>query len=327
MMRANGVLVWGIDSDYADSDGDDNFLDDIKDDKPTRAAYEVDFSTLSDAQLRAAQKDQIEELRNVLGLSSEQTAILLRFFKWQKEKLLDKWMDSQESVLDEAGLGEGTAIEPKLEVVKGFCCDICCDDEDGLKTYAMRKCGHRFCAGCYQQYLESKVKTEGEAARIQCPEDGCKKIVDSKTVQLLVGKDVWERYESSPSNLLPKMITNCFLSWWFSYNELLVRTYVDDKPNLRWCPAPNCEYAVDCKVRQTELHKIIPTVTCQCNLRFCFGCGLPDHQPCPCALVKKWLKKCEDDSETANWISAHTKECPKCVSTIEKNGGCNHMTW
>lgn len=51
-----------------------------------------------------------------------------------------------------------------------------------------------------------------------------------------------------------------------------------------------------------------------------------DHRPAPCSLVKRWMKKCEDDSETANWISANTKECPKCGSTIEKNGGCNHMT-
>lgn len=29
--------------------------------------------------------------------------------------------------------------------------------------------------------------------------------------------------------------------------------------------------------------------------------------------------------QTSNWISANTKECPKCHSTIEKNGGCNHM--
>ncbi|KAJ8454835.1 hypothetical protein ONZ51_g12797 [Trametes cubensis] len=39
-----------------------------------------------------------------------------------------------------------------------------------------------------------------------------------------------------------------------------------------------------------------------------------------------WLKKCQDDSETANWIKSNTKECSKCQSTIEKNGGCNHMT-
>ena len=107
---------------------------------------------------------------------------------------------------------------------------------------------------------------------------------------------------------------------------LLTRTYVDDMEKLKWCPAPNCEYAVECGVKQRDLPKIVPTVECACHHRFCFGCSLNDHQPAPCSLVKKWLKKCEDDSETANWISANTKECPKCQSGIEKNGGCNHMT-
>ena len=31
-------------------------------------------------------------------------------------------------------------------------------------------------------------------------------------------------------------------------------------------------------------------------------------------------------SETANWILANTKKCPKCYTRIEKNQGCNHMT-
>ncbi|KAF5113093.1 hypothetical protein DV495_001939 [Geotrichum candidum] len=51
-----------------------------------------------------------------------------------------------------------------------------------------------------------------------------------------------------------------------------------------------------------------------------------DHMPATCKIAKAWLKKCQDDSETANWISANTKECAKCHSTIEKSGGCNHMT-
>lgn len=101
---------------------------------------------------------------------------------------------------------------------------------------------------------------------------------------------------------------------------------MDDLEHLKWCPAPECIYAIDCKVKQRDLNRVVPTVRCNCNHSFCFGCALSDHQPAPCPLVKKWLKKCEDDSETANWISANTKECPKCVSTIEKNGGCNHMT-
>jgi ariadne-1 len=83
---------------------------------------------------------------------------------------------------------------------------------------------------------------------------------------------------------------------------------------------------VECKIKERDLDRIVPTVECRCKNAFCFGCTLDDHLPTPCPLVRKWLKKCEDDSETANWISANTKECPKCHSTIEKNGGCNHMT-
>ena len=58
---------------------------------------------------------------------------------------------------------------------------------------------------------------------------------------------------------------------------------------------------------------------------FYSSCGMPSHLPAICSVSKLWVKKCADDSETANWISANTKECPKCHSTIEKNGGCNHM--
>jgi len=43
-------------------------------------------------------------------------------------------------------------------------------------------------------------------------------------------------------------------------------------------------------------------------------------------MIGKWVKKCSDDSETCNWISTNTKDCPKCQANIEKNGGCNHMT-
>ena len=38
------------------------------------------------------------------------------------------------------------------------------------------------------------------------------------------------------------------------------------------------------------------------------------------------MVKCRDDSETYNWLMSNTKACPKCATSIEKNGGCNHMT-
>lgn len=101
-------------------------------------------------------------------------------------------MDDSDKVLEEAGLGPASSRTPKTEVVPGFMCDICCEEGDDLQTYAMR-CGHRFCVDCYRHYLEHKIKQEGEAARIQCPQDKCHLILDSKSLDLLVTDDLKDR--------------------------------------------------------------------------------------------------------------------------------------
>ena len=290
-------------SDFGNEDLDAGFNYDSKDIlKPARKPYEVESTVLNPQEIKAQQSGEIDEVAAILGLPPEQTAILLRYMRWNKEKLIGLYIERPDKTLEDAGLGPSFSDSPTTKAVRGFTCEICYEDEPGLQTYAM-KCDHRYCVQCYCHYLSQKVKEEGEAARIECPRDGCHRIVDSKSLKLLVGNDVKDRYE-----------------------VLLTRTYVDDKDNLKWCPAPECEFAVDCTVKKRDLGRIVPTVECQCKHRFCFGCTLADHQPPPCSLVKKWLKKCEDDSETSNWISANTKECPKCNSTIEKNGGCNHMT-
>ena len=45
--------------------------------------------------------------------------------------------------------------------------------------------------------------------------------------------------------------------------------------------------------------------------------------PAACCRWKRWKVKCQDDSETKNWLTANTKACPKCGKPVEKNGGCN----
>ncbi|KAF2487272.1 hypothetical protein BDY17DRAFT_288637 [Neohortaea acidophila] len=296
---------FGADSDV---EIDDHYQDDAafetqeKDLMPKKKAFEVDYRVYSPEDIQKQQDKQVAEVSTLLEQPHEITAILLRFGRWNKERLIEKYMDNQEEVLDKAGLGQDVyKSPPRIDPPRIFTCDICC--EDGPHESFALKCGHRFCVTCYRQYLFQKIRGEGEAARIKCPGDGCNRVIDTKSLDLLVTSDLTDRY-----------------------HELLMRTYVDDKENLKWCPAPNCVYAVECGVKKRDLNKVVPTVQCDCHHSFCFGCTLADHQPCPCSLVRRWLKKCEDDSETANWISANTKECPRCHSTIEKNGGCNHMT-
>merc|ERR1719331_1111481 len=63
-----------------------------------------------------------------------------------------------------------------------------------------------------------------------------------------------------------------------------------------------------------------------CGCTFCFKCGEEAHEPSSCSELVSWVEKCQNESETANWILANTKRCPKCQTRIEKNQGCNHMS-
>jgi ariadne-1 len=302
-LGSNLQLVLYLDFDEYDDDEPDPDFGLSKDLEPKASqAYNISFKVFEPSDIEKQQAEMVNEVNMILDIPREDAAILLRYFRWNKEKLIEDYMDKPRQALEAAGLGPSTGAGPKIETIPDFMCDICCDDEPGLQSFAM-KCGHRFCVTCYRHYLSQKIRSEGEAARIQCPADGCHRIIDSRSLDLLLTHDLVDRY-----------------------HELLNRTYVEDKDVLKWCPAPDCQNAVECGVKKKDLEKVVPTVVCSCGHRFCFGCANADHQPAPCELVKRWLKKCADDSETANWISANTKECPKCNSTIEKNGGCNHMT-
>ena len=165
--------------------------------KSTKKSYEVDFRVFSPADIQSHQDKQIDEVSAILGQPSEGSAILLRHLRWNKEKLIEAYMDKPEAVLENAGLGPDAAQTPTTRVMKDFTCDICCEDTPGLETYAL-KCGHRYCVDCYRQYLAQKIKDEGEAARIQCPTSGCNRIVDAKSLDLLVAIELKARFIELP---------------------------------------------------------------------------------------------------------------------------------
>ena len=267
--------------------------------------YDVEYRCLTIDDIETAQRKEAEHIAGMFMVSTADAAVLLRHFQWNKEKLIERYMDEPDEIKREAGVLDSDSC-PRMLDMPDFTCDICfmsADDYGGLISTLSMPCGHRYCKSCYTHYVEQKVREEGESRRIQCMHEKCKLVIDEDTMSQLLSPELMHRYRI-----------------------LLDRTYVDDNPHVRWCPAPDCDMAVECAVTRKQLYTIIPTVRCNCGHAFCFGCGLDGHQPVICAVVRLWLKKCADDSETSNWIGANTKECPKCCSTIEKNGGCNHMT-
>ena len=87
------------------------------------------------------------------------------------------------------------------------------------------------------------------------------------------------------------------------YRRYLFRDYVESHYQLQLCPGADCPMVI--RVQEPRARR----VQCnRCNEVFCFKCRQMYHAPTDCATIRKWLTKRADDSETANYISAHTKD-------------------
>lgn len=253
--------------------------------EPKQKSYQVPYTSLSIENLIKRQDNQIEHVSGIIGCSLQVSATLLRYLKWNKELLIERYMDNPHILIQEAGISSNLNYIPIINITPNFCCTICYDDgNDTTQSFALQ-CEHRFCTNCYSRVLNQKIIEEGESRGLKCPGLQCKMSLGSDAIKLLVNENVFKKYD-----------------------ELLLKSYIQDNSKIRWCPAPNCDYAIECSVKDAQLSLIIPSVKCVCEYEFCFGCSLPDHMPCPCEIHRLWQKKCADDSETSNWIQANTKE-------------------
>jgi ariadne-1 len=265
--------------------------------------------------------------------------LLLRHMNWNKERLIEKYMDNPTVVSDAAGIPtevgenvrsspaparspppvrtpaviprrltrrsaaaiETAAATPKVFAQTPFVCPICCTEAPS-STLALA-CGHPFCSDCWAIYVTSKIREEGELS-VRCMATDCSLVVPDAFIEAVSEHSTFSRFQ-----------------------ELVLRHYVAHQPQLKFCPAPSCINTVKCQAAMSKasLIKVVPTVRCAGGHQFCFGCPFEsDHRPLVCNVANLWVKKCQDDSETANWIKSNTKECSKCQSTIEKNGGCKY---
>ncbi|XP_077284873.1 E3 ubiquitin-protein ligase ariadne-1 isoform X1 [Arctopsyche grandis] len=263
------------------------------------------YEVLSTDQIVQYMDNSIYDVNSVVKIPATVTRILLNHFKWDKEKLMERFYDgNQEELFSEARVinpfRKAVIIQPKLSrqnLTSGTeLCEICLVVLPSSLMTGL-ECSHRFCVSCWCEYLTTKIMQEGLGQTIGCAAPACDILVDDANVMKLV-RD-------------PKVK--------LKYQHLITNSFVECNRLLRWCPSPDCNNAV--KVQYVEPQP----VTCKCSHTFCFSCGENWHDPVKCHLLKKWIKKCDDDSETSNWIAANTKECPKCNVTIEKDGGCNHM--
>ncbi|KAG5189212.1 ubiquitin-conjugating enzyme E2-binding protein 1 [Tribonema minus] len=275
---------------------------------------------LSESDVRALMDAVVDDTAAVVSVPRGAAAALLRFFRWNQESLYDRFYADPDSVTAKVGIGgagkgmsriggaaaAAAAAPPPRGAEEGaggvaaaaaagalLRCRICCDDvEDALAL----PCAHFFCEECWGGFLRNALASGPPCVYTTCPEHKCPQIVT---------EDVFRAHLSAQELA--------------RYRDFALRSFVDTNRRLRFCPGPGC-------ARVARAPRSCTRVKCPCGECFCFKCGDEAHEPVACAELRRWREKCSNESETANWLLANTKMCPKCDTRIEKNQGCNHMT-
>lgn len=286
----------------------------------------IPYSSYDTDEVRDIQIKEATRVSNIIAVAIDQAETLLRHYKWNGDNLIEKYVDHPAKTLLEAGVGtdpENTST-PIFEspysakpASDSFLCCICFDKKvdydkehpnstQSMQTFEM-ECHHKVCLDCYRTYTKVKILDEGVSESLACPIPKCNVKLNRPAIKSLFA-------DSEPTVMM-------------KYAQYMLREYIRVMDKFTFCPAPDCDFVVECPAfKRVDPTQQVLRVKCKCGNAFCFNCNNTDHRPAPCTITSAWLQRCRDDSETANWIRANTQECPKCHSTIEKNGGCNHMS-
>jgi len=256
---------------------------------------------LDSTELLPVMKKRLREVTEVLSIPASAAAIIMREHKWMKERLFEDFLSDPERIQEKCGVRARCSAfvsgnQKGKNHVESSDCSICFDDFTPNEMFGMA-CGHEFCKGCWNGYIDGKIRDGPSCVRATCPQNGCREAITEEEV-CAVAPELSKKFE-----------------------EYQLRSFVEMNNMMRWCPGPGCT-----KVAMANSAGFIGIAECTCSKEFCIRCGEEPHAPSTCPELAKWREKCRNESETANWILANTKSCPKCNTRIEKNQGCNHMS-
>jgi len=251
--------------------------------------------------------ERITELEDLYNMCLEQLFLIARHYSWDKDTMNNKWFADSEVLKFTLGLEFDTRIprlkpqvNASLPSQHGGYCTICYEQIDMTNSFSL-SCQHTFCHPCWQDYLQTKVRSGYQGIDAACMQSGC---------NMRVGHDTFEKFlKPSPKDLE-------------TYWKWLCKSFTDNSKNVAWCPNYQCNLCCE----RTDETRMLYELKCECGTEFCFKCSKVSHMPCDCETAEQWNIKANAESENVTWIAANTKSCPGCHRNIEKNQGCNHMT-
>lgn len=185
------------------------------------------YEVLSPSEISEAMLNLISEVNTVLQIPIPTTKTLLAYFKWDKEKLLDRFFDGdQEKIFTDSHILNPLRRDHKSkskipQKARVEVCEICFDSVNPKHMTGVG-CEHKFCYNCWNEYLTTQIIDEGAAETIACAGHNCPILMDDETVlQLVRDSKVKSRYQ-----------------------QVIVNNFVLCNKQMRWCPSPDCSLAI-----------------------------------------------------------------------------------
>lgn len=184
-------------------------------------------------------------------------------------------------------------------------CPLCLSMVSGITTVRLAWCSHRCCEPCLRQYLAIEIFEA--RVPVNCPV--CHENMHPLDVRKIVDNPVlYDKYE-----------------------EFSVRRALAADPDTRWCPAPDCSFAVVATGCAS-----CPKLTCLapgCGASFCYHCKAAWHPTQTCDAARRSRQPLPRQPQPPHADGSHgddcgdVKPCPRCSVLIVKveDGSCNHM--
>ncbi|CAB3399579.1 unnamed protein product [Caenorhabditis bovis] len=178
----------------------------------------------------------------------------------------------------------------------------------------IKGCQHRSCIMCLRHYVELSIREN--RVEVSCPE--CSSFFTPADIYKILADNV---------AVLEK------------YEQFSIRKYLLSEADARWCPAPDCNYAVI-----ATRCAACPKIKCgrpECGTYFCYHCKREWHNNQTCDEARRSERRkskaiaFEEVFRNGGFIGGtdtllkpgDVKACPRCHTYIVKmdDGSCNHM--
>jgi hypothetical protein len=152
-------------------------------------------------------------------------------------------------------------------------CVLCCHDYSSDQFERLTLCSHSYCRTCLKSYLKLEI-TEGRIT-LNCPQSDCPERIHPCDISRILEKQ-------------PDLISK--------YEQFMVRRVLQSIVDTRWCPAPDCGFAVI-----ASGYASCPEIQCLrpgCNTSFCYHCKATWHpnKTCEDAAREKTSSKIRSGS-------------------------------